>query len=275
MGKLSFLSGKKGRGGFTSQHRKSVPTMITSVVDDADIILEVLDARFIEETRNEEVEKMIRNKGKSLIYVLNKVDLVDLNEAKEKIELLGLHPVIYFSAVSRRGVIDLRNKIKIEAKKFDFNIKRVGVVGYPNAGKSSIINILVGKGVARTSPVAGFTKAIQKLRLSKGIVLLDTPGIIPIEEAAGMGFHLKKHMQIGARTWSNAENPEASVYEIIKKYPGVLQKYYKIETESSDELIEKVGRSKNFLVKGGRVDEDRASRQILRDWQEGKIKQEE
>ena len=84
---------------------------------------------------------------------------------------------------------------------------------------------------------------------------------------------MKKHSLIGVRTWDKIENPDLAVYNIMQKFPGIIQKFYNIK-ESADfnELIENLGRHKNFIIKGDKVDLDRTSRLILRDFQEGKIR---
>jgi len=95
----------------------------------------------------------------------------------------SLSPKVFVSCKSRTGISELRDKIKQEAKKIEKEGRvYVGVVGYPNTGKSSLINLLIGKMSAKTGADAGFTKGIQKLRLSEGICLLDSPGVIPTDK---------------------------------------------------------------------------------------------
>lgn len=271
----------RGKTQATNRHHKSVFSWVYEIIDRADIILEILDARFIRETRNYEIEETIKEKGKKLIYIINKADLVDINKLKENPELSFIHPYIFFSATHRQGARDLRNKIKIEAKKIvklsDNKFEKlvnVGVVGYPNTGKSSIINLLIGKGVARVSPVAGFTKGIQKLKLSNGLMLLDTPGIIPRAENRDFNERaVRKHTRIGVETWDKVRDPELMLADLMKKYPGLFEKYYNIPADGDSEiLIEHLGRKRCFLKKHGLVNTDRTARSVLRDWQDGKIK---
>lgn len=269
----------------SNKHRKSVYDVVLPVISQSDIILEILDSRYIEETRNPELEEKIREKGKKIIYILNKVDLVSLQELHKKIELNNIKPYVLFSCPQRRGLTNLRNRIKIEAKRIlkdkrvDLSSSRyahlayVGVIGYPNTGKSSVINLLMGKGVAPTSPIAGFTKGMQKLKLTEDIMLLDTPGIIPKDENSSISSKdLKKHGLIGVETWQKVRNPDFVVSSLMQKYPGLIQKYYRINTEDADDLIQQLGRKKFLLKKGNLVDADRTARLIIRDWQDGKIR---
>jgi ribosome biogenesis GTPase A len=232
--------------------------------------LEILDARFVRETRNVELENIIKNKDKKLIYVLNKADLTDEEFIKRQINDQKLFPYVIVSCKKRRGSQILRNRIKIEAKKIDFPEKRVGIIGYPNVGKSSVINLLVGHTSAKTAYEAGFTRGMQKIKLAENLFVIDTPGVFPGKEIRDEVF--AKHVKIGSRNYDKVHEPEFVVSSIMKEYPGIFEKFYKIRIKNdADKLIEKLGRKKCFLIKGNEVDVDRTSRMILKDWQAGKM----
>jgi ribosome biogenesis GTPase A len=134
--------------------------------------------------------------------------------------------------------------------------------------------VLAGGGHAPTAAEAGFTKGMKKIRLAKGILLLDTPGVMPEKEApAHRAQDAKKLTLIGVKTFDRTKNPELVVFQLMKAYPGVLEKFYDINADGdSEKLIEEIGRKYKFLAKGGKIDSDRAARMILKDWQFGKIK---
>jgi hypothetical protein len=275
--RYSFSSRRTGHTENILKQKEKIPDMIKKIVRTCDVILEVLDARFIDETRNAEIEELVKKQGKKLIYVLNKSDLLDkdkIKQIKRKLELDNLMPYVFVSSTMRRGRKDLRDRIKIEVKKLEgYERKQVGVIGYPNTGKSSLINYLTGRGSAPTSARAGFTKGLQKIKLAENLLLLDSPGIIPEEKYSHRELgKIAEHAIIGARGYSEVKDPEFIVNSIMKQYPGVLEKYYNVKACDFDDFIEKVGRNKNFLLKGGIVDADRTARFILREWQEGKIK---
>ena len=264
---------KKSKLNTTNIHRYSIPYLVDRIIEQADIILEILDARFIEETRNIHIENEAKKLGKIVIYVLNKSDLVDVNKLKRNKEFTELNPIIFFSCRNRKGVSALRRMIKIKARDMKKEAVSVGVIGYPNTGKSSIINLLTGRAAARTSPEAGFTKGVQKVRLASNLYLIDSPGLIPLNETSGSRGYIIKHLQIGAKTWDKAYDPDMVINKIMKENPGLLEDYYKIEAEGDSEvLIEQLGRKLYYLKKGNLIDSSRVARQILRDWQEGKIK---
>lgn len=267
---------KEGRGKSETTNRHSIPvsSIINSIIHEADIILEILDARFIEKTRNIEIEKKVKKSGKKLIYVFNKSDMIDLKKIRAEIELNELMPHIFISSRDRKAAGFLKRMIKIEAGKLGKDVVNIGIIGYPNTGKSSLINLLAGRSAARTSSEAGYTKGIQKVRLSKGLYLIDTPGIIPIYEKSRKNRELSaKHSQIGAITWDKTKDPDMVISKIMGDYHGLLEKYYGINANGDSEaLIEQLGRKWNYLKKGNEVDEIRTAKNILKDWQEGKIR---
>ncbi|MEK6828949.1 MAG: GTPase [Nanoarchaeota archaeon] len=272
IGKAKLGRGKSER---TNKHLYSVPALVNKIIYEADIILEILDARFIEKTRIPEIEKKVRGLGKTLIYVFNKSDLVDVNKVKANIELENLKPHVFFSYQDRKSAALLKRLLKIEASRLKKDVVNIGVVGYPNSGKSSLINLLVGRKSARTSPEAGYTKGIQKIKISSGIYLIDTPGIIPPAEKTSINREiLSKQAQIGAITWDRTKNPDMVVFRLMKEYPTLLEKYYGIDAQGDSEiLIEQLGRRLHYLKKGNEIDEVRAAKHVLKDWQKGKIRQ--
>jgi len=273
MHRTSFILGthKSNAKSFgTNVHKKEFSDMVDGVINRADIILEILDARFVKESRNIELENLIKSKGKKIIHVLNKADLASEEQVKKQIVEQGLMPYVIVSCRKRRGGQNLRNRIKIEASRSNFPETRVGVVGYPNVGKSSIINLLTGKPSTKTAFEAGFTRGIQRIKLSEHIYVIDTPGIIPGKEINELSF--AKHVKIGSRNYDKVHDPEFVVASIMAEFPKVFEKVYKINVKGdSDLLIEKLGRKKGFLIKGNEVDVDRTARFILKEWQEGKM----
>ncbi len=242
--------------------------IVNDVINDADILLMILDARLIDETRNNEIETKVLKSGKPLIYVLTKCDLVDKNFVEKYKKILI--PSVFVSATEHLGTTKLRDRILIEAKRAYYEKKcvTVGVLGYPNVGKSSLINAMKGKHAAGTSITSGYTKGIQKVRIDKRIMLLDTPGVIPYKEHARL-----KHQLIGTIDFAKARQPDLAVIALMERFPGRIETFYGVkENEDVDEVIESIAKKRNILKKGGGPDADRMARMILKDWQKGIIK---
>ncbi|MBS3113367.1 50S ribosome-binding GTPase [Candidatus Woesearchaeota archaeon] len=240
--------------------------IVHKVIKDSDILILVLDARFINETRNPEVEENVKASKKPLIYVITKCDLVD----KTILDKIVLKPSVFISSVKHLGTTLLRKQILMVGK-IHYKDKEkfvVGVLGYPNVGKSSLINAVKGKNSAPSSSVSGFTKGAMKIKADNKILFIDSPGVIPFMEK-----DKNKHAFIGATEFNKVENPDVAVTDLMEKFPGKIEAYYGIEiSEDFEESIVAIAKKRNLLKKGNCPDQVRASRMILHDWQTGKIK---
>ena len=234
---------------------------VKQVLHQAEIVIEVLDARFIEDSRNVELEDKIKSFGKKLLFVVNKSDLAN----KKEIELARkkLMPCVFISSTEKHGTTILKKKI-LELSRGKPVV--VGVVGYPNVGKSSLINALSGKGAARTSAHSGFTKGLQKVKVDNKIMILDTPGVFPYKEKDQ--YRLGK---IGAIDANQLKDPEAVALELIENEKEIIQKHYKLTKDDSEELLEELAFKLGKVHKGNTPDLELASRALLKDWQRGKI----
>ncbi|MBN2459705.1 50S ribosome-binding GTPase [Candidatus Woesearchaeota archaeon] len=234
-----------------------------SVISEADIILEIIDARAVSKTRNLEIEAEVRKAGKLLIYVLNKCDLADQKELEQVKKTLS--PSVFISCKDYHGMSLLTDRIIIEAKRKGIEKPIVGVIGYPNMGKSSVINALTGTGKARTSSVSGFTRGKQYIN-SRHFYLIDTPGIIPYNQK-----DVAKDMMTGIKTGS--KDPESEVLLVMESHPGVIEKYFDLSNEEDkEETLEKIAMKMKYIRKGNLPDTTRAARTIISLLREGKIR---
>jgi small GTP-binding protein len=240
--------------------------VVNEVIRKSDIIMIVLDARYVEDTRNIELETKTIKSGKPVLYVINKCDLAqqkDLDRTK------SLQPSIYISARDHLGTTMLRKKLMMLASHLTFNTIRVGIVGYPNVGKSSIINALKGKESAKVSNISGYTKHKQQVRISKKLVLIDTPGVIPYLEK-----DTYKHALIGTINVAKIKSPDLMVISIMENNPGLVEKLYGVKpNEDKDLVLEAIAKKKGVLLKGGVANIQRVSQMILLDIQKGKKQQ--
>jgi ribosome biogenesis GTPase A len=234
--------------------------VVETVIRESDVVLEVLDARFVEETRNKAIEDKTRELNKKLIYVINKSDLVQINKVKEIKKTL--RPCAFISAKKHLGTTILRKLILMIANKKEI---KVGVVGYPDTGKSSLINALKGKRSARVSPIAGFTKTIQWIRVDKRIMMLDSPGVVPFGEKSALGRLLTVD-------YNKAEDLDLFAMDLIEISDGKIEKFYGVTSlESSEKILEAIALKFKLLKKGGEPDVVRMARRIIKDWQSGEI----
>jgi len=210
---------------------KSFWEIVNKIIKESDLVLEVLDARFIDETRNIEIEKKVKRQGKKVIYVINKSDLIPMRELIEAKKTLT--PCIFVSAKKHQGTSILRKTI---LKVGDKPKIKVGVLGYPNTGKSSLINALKGKKAAKTSPLSGFTKGAQWIRIDPRILMIDSPGVIPFGEK-----HELKHVLIATANYSSVKEPDLLVMDLIKIYKGRIERRYGVNPgKSAQETLEEI-----------------------------------
>ncbi|MFH0868578.1 MAG: GTPase [Candidatus Woesearchaeota archaeon] len=229
------------------------------IVRDADVVLEVLDARFPNITRISRLEKMAKGK---LILVINKADIVS-EKTLDKIEneFKNSKHVLVSSKNSR----NISSLIKlIEGK--------VAVIGYPNTGKSTLINRLSSGGRAGTSSESGFTHGKQLISGRKGVMLMDTPGIVPFEGRDEVRLGL-----VSGISPSKLEDPDlvaTKLIDIFKKNNCLeFGEYYGVDMSlDSYSILLEIGKKRHMLLKKGEIDERRAAILVLEDWHKGKIK---
>lgn len=246
--------------------------IVNRVITGADLLLFVLDARQPDATLNPEIERKIKHQRKQLVYVLNKCDLVSEEALADA--AARLKPSVYVSCTKYYGATRLRHAIlhygMPAAQHYGHDSVRVGVIGYPNVGKSSVINLLRGKGVAGTSAEAGFTRGYQHIRLGRKILLIDTPGVLARERKDETAIAM-----LGAKNPSDLKDPDLAAIALIEELEGVIEKHYGVlPAKDMEETLERIARKHNYLKKGGKPDIDRISRRIIQDWQHGKIKRE-
>jgi len=231
------------------------------IVKDADIVLEVLDARFPHITRITRLEKMAKEK---LILVINKVDIVSKKTLdKVKTEFKNSKYVL----VSSKNSKNIRELIKLIKNK-----GKIAVIGYPNTGKSTLINKLSSGGKTKTSSESGFTKGKQLIAGKNGIMLMDTPGIVPFEDRDEVRLGL-----VSGISPSRLENPDLVATKLIyifKKNNSLeFGKYYGVDMSLDPyNILLEIGKKRHMLLKKGEIDERRAAVSVLEDWHKGKIK---
>ena len=175
------------------------------------------------------------------------------------------------SAKYMTGVYSLIDRLRQVSNKEDISIL---IVGYPNTGKSSLLQSLTrNEKKVGISPNAGFTRVIQKVKLTNHIYLIDTPGVIPIEETDQKEIAIKACM-----TADKVDDPIGVVEAIFQLLPKKkFEDLYGITLEESDtteELIQKVGIAYGRLRSGGKgeINEEEVAKLIIRDWQNNKLK---
>jgi len=182
-------------------------------------------------------------------------------------------PTVFVSCVDRLGTTMLLHKI-LENIHIEGRDILVGVIGYPNTGKSSVINILAGRHKAPTSPISGHTRGVQLVKAGSHIMLLDTPGVIPFEER-------DEYIQgvLSVKDPTHIKDPVGVAMKIIERFFAndrtALESFYHVALEGLDsyDALLVIARKLNCLRKRGEVDETRAAVRVINDWQKGMLGQ--
>ncbi len=243
--------------------------MVLNVLRNSDVVLLVLDARMPTIARNSEIVRKVENAGKRLVYVFNKCDLVSAKDIKE---LRGEYVNGFFvSSLKRTGVKELKKAMENMAENWERESLRVGIVGYPNAGKSSLINAMVPGARVKVKSVSGTTRKTEWLRMGR-LRIMDSPGVIPAgDDKIKIGLTASKDPH-------KIRNPEKVAFKILEFILGkdekILERFYSVEIGEGVGVYDVflgIGKKKGWLLKGGVVDEDRTSIRIIDDWQRGRI----
>ena len=274
------------------QSRRAYLRELKKVVDSADVILQVLDCRDPIGSRiHQTLEEIILSKAdKRMVLVLNKIDLVPKEVVSRWLTVLRRsHPAIAIKAnndaASRRedaerdattsnmpvGMDGLLQLLKNYARTGGASGKAkttisVGIIGYPNVGKSSIINALKRSRAVGVSPRPGFTTSMQEVVLDRNVRLLDSPGVVFDDSSALLGNCIDA---------DSIEDPIPPVDALLKRCnPKSLVMTYNIPAFPEGDtmtFLAMVAKSYGRVLKGGVPDKIGAARAVLKDWNHGKI----
>ena len=254
-------------------HMHKATKEIARSLSSIDVIIEILDARAPHTSSNPVIDKII--KEKPVIKVLNKSDLSDPLDTKKwqqyfnKSEYQNSIAINAMTSDSKNEIVNLISQLG-ERKEGKNTLTMV--VGIPNVGKSSVINMLAGKKIAKTGNEPAITKGQQKINLRNGIMLIDTPGILwPKIEDPESGLKLAA---LGSIRNTAVGYYEIAIYIIkflMQKYPDYLKARYKIDLLSQDEheIIELLAKKRGCLSKGGKIDLTKISEIIADDLRKG------
>ncbi|ODV97586.1 hypothetical protein PACTADRAFT_140096 [Pachysolen tannophilus NRRL Y-2460] len=288
--------------------RKAYDKIFKAVVEASDVVLYVLDARDPESTRSKKVEETIlQNHSKRLILILNKVDLVPENVLKQWLDFYqSSFPTIPLKSSFTASNSSSFNKkltqavtsnsllqaLKAYANKS--NLKRsiiVGIIGYPNVGKSSIINSLVSRhgGNKVVCPVgnqAGVTTSLREIKIDNKLKVLDSPGIVfpSTDKKQSKIKHEAQLALLNAIPPKQVKDPISAVTLLVKRISKqqemtlAFRKYYQLPPiikptaeEFAKEVLVHVARRLGRLGKGGIPNLKAAALAILNDWRDGKF----
>jgi len=220
------------------------------------------------------VEEFLRREKahKHLILVLNKIDLVPTWIAKKWLSILSNElPTVAFHASMQHSFVKgslislLRQFAKLHKERQQIS---VGFIGYPNVGKSSIINTLRKKKVCKTAPIAGETKVWQYVTLLRRIYMIDCPGVVYPQGDGETELILKGVVRV-----ENVKDPEHHVQGVLTRVkPEHLTKTYGVDKwTDAGHFLEMLSQQTGRLLKGGEPDIKTVAKMVLNDFQRGRL----
>ncbi|MFT5283114.1 MAG: ribosome biogenesis GTPase A [Kangiellaceae bacterium] len=252
-------------------------TEMKDALHKVDVLIEVLDARIPYSSENPEIAK-IRG-DKPCIKIFNKSDLADPDITQAwQAHLEAERAVKTFTTsidntAKTRQILDLIRKTCAQK---DASVKTINamIIGIPNVGKSTLINILAERVIAKTGNEPAVTKSQQRINLGNGIVLLDTPGVLwPKLENPNTGYRLAVS---GAVKDTALEYDDIGFFAadyLIKAYPEFLKERYKIEDLPTTEIefLELAAAKRGALMAGGRVNLHKICELLIAEFRAGQL----
>lgn len=264
-------------------HMAKTKRLIIEHLKAVDVAAELLDARIPLSSANPMVEELLS--GKPRIVILNKADLADPEMTKA-----------WESYYKRKGVaaVSMSCGNGKDKKKFLRLIKeaagpmlkkwkrrglktrsaRIMILGIPNVGKSTLINFISGTAAARTANTPGHTRGKQWVRLSQGLDLLDTPGVLwPKFEDQVAALRLAATGAIAGDVFDADTVVPELMRVVARTAPDALREKYGIEDAAADPqiLLAQAGKRRGCILPGGAIDYARAQTMILNDFRSGKL----
>ncbi len=258
-------------------HMNKARKKISEAMPEIDLVLEVLDARLPYSSSNPLVDEL--RGDKPVIRLLNKSDLADPETTRLWCDYLSTGDnvrVIPLIAEERRQIKQLTQLIRQigEAKLEKKRAVRVMIMGIPNVGKSTLINSLAGRQLAKTGNEPAVTKANQMIDLKNGIVLSDTPGILwPKIGNPLSGYRLAASGAVRDTAMEYTDVAQFTLGYLLECYPKGLSERFKLKAlpESGVEALDEIGRRRGCLRPGGVIDRHKAAELVLHEMRSGKI----
>lgn len=242
-----------------------------------DIVYELVDARIPSSSRNPMIDEIIQNKPR--LVLLNKSDMADPVRTEEWLSFFKEQNIQAIAIDSQSGSgmkkivatskVMLKDKIdKMISRGIKPRAIRALIVGIPNVGKSTLINRLANKNIAKTGDRPGITKAQSWIKVGKELELLDTPGILwPKFEDQEVGLRLAITGAIKDEILNLQEIAVFALNFLKQEYPERLKKRYDLEEIPDDivELFDEIGRRRGCIAHGGLINYDKVAELVLRE----------
>ncbi|HEY8096487.1 MAG TPA: ribosome biogenesis GTPase YlqF [Methylobacter sp.] len=258
-------------------HMHKASKEVKEILPQVDLIIEILDARIPFSSQNPMLAEL--RGDKPCIKVLSKSDLADPEITQQWQTYLEREQGVKTLALTieqpekMRQIPELCHKMLPNKASSDKPIHTL-IMGIPNVGKSTLINILAGRMIAKTGDEPAITKTQQRIDIGNNIILLDTPGMLwPNVENKNSGYRLATTGAIRDTAISHDQIAYFAADYLLQHYPEFVLARYQLEQlpKSEMELMEIIGKKRGCLRSGGRIEIDKVSKILLAELRAGTI----
>ncbi|MEB1810067.1 MAG: ribosome biogenesis GTPase YlqF [Bacillaceae bacterium] len=264
-------------------HMAKARREVTEKLKLIDVVIELLDARVPMSSRNPMIDEIVAHKPR--LVLLNKADLADPRVTDEWKNYFTKQDVKVLSIDSQSGkgvsaispsCKELATPLleKMKARGMKPRAIRAMILGIPNVGKSTLINRLAVKKIAKTGDRPGVTKQQQWIKVGNEMELLDTPGILwPKFEDQAIGFRLAATGAIKDELLDFQDVALFVLNYLKDRYEGQVKERFKLDEIPLEglQLFDEIGKKRGFLQSGGYIDYDKTAEIILRELRSGKL----
>jgi ribosome biogenesis GTPase A len=249
-------------------------------MENTDLVIEVVDARLPEASTNPMVEELRKFRQRPCLKILNKIDLADPAATAAWVAYYNAQEGVTAFAMTTKKPADVTRvpelaKLLAPHRGVPTKPLRIMIMGIPNVGKSTLMNALLKRKVAKVGDEPAVTKQQQKLYLDKNTILVDTPGMLwPKIALPSDGLMLAASHAIGSNALIEEEVAVFLADEMLKYYPQLLVARYgfkEIETFDGIAVVEGVAAKRGFRQKGGDLDFEKAAHTFLGDYRSGTL----
>ena len=261
-------------GHMTSARKKAAETMAST-----DVVIEVVDARLPEASTNPLVRELRLFRQRPCLKVLNKSDLADPEVTKAWIAYYNKQSGVKAVAISSKNAAEvarLPSLCQSLAPHRNDNTKqlRMMIMGIPNVGKSTLMNALVKRKIAKVGDEPAVTKSQQIHQISVRHAIVDTPGLMwPKIVHQSDGLMLAASHAIGRNAVIDEEVAVFLAGLLLDRYPALLSARYGFSVQGIDAVavVEGVAKRRALVMRGGELDFEKASMVLLQDYRDGKL----
>ena len=260
-------------------HMNAARKKAAESMEKTDMIIEVLDARLPQASCNPMIEELRQFRQRPCLKVLNKSDLADPAATQAWLAFYNAQKNVHAVALSCKKPSDVARIPKLclalaPHRGTALKPLRMMIMGIPNVGKSTLMNALLNKRVAKVGDEPAVTKAQQRLYLGNNMALIDTPGMLwPKIAHPSDGLMLAASHAVGSNALIEEEVATFLADLLLRRYPQLLAARYGFKTEGMDgvAVVEGVAQRRGYRLKGGAADLEKAAHTLLLDYRSGAL----